>query len=185
MYPRIGAAISPFNAWVISQGMKTLHLRMPQHNHTAQALSEFLEGHPKVARVFYPGLPSHPQHALAKRMMVGFGGMMSFVIKGGDDAATAMTNHLKIGKIGTSFGQAETMIETGWMSHYEWSMDERIRFGMYPGFVRVSTGLEDVEDLIADFDQALAQVEVDESVQWDTTGQESDLEWKPTVTTME
>jgi methionine-gamma-lyase len=181
LYPRIGAAISPFNAWLISQGLKTLHLRMPQHNQTTQALSEFLEGHPKVARVFYPGLPSHPQHELAKRMMTGFGGMMSFVVKGGDEAATKMTNQLKIGKIGTSFGQAETMIETGWMSHYEWPMEERIRFGLYPGFVRVSTGLEDAEDLIADFDQALAQIEVDET----ETLPEPVLEWKPKITTME
>lgn len=185
LYPRIGAAISPFNAWLIQQGLKTLHLRMPQHNQTTQALAEYLERHPKVARVFYPGLRSHPQHELAKRMMSGFGGMMSFVIKGGDEAATAMTNHLKVGKIGTSFGQAETMIETGWMSHYEWSMEERTRFGIFPGFVRVSTGLEDVEDLIADFDQALAQIEVDESVQLNLENVESDLEWKPVVTTME
>jgi methionine-gamma-lyase len=96
-----------------------------------------------------------------------------------------MTNHLKIGGIGTSFGQAETMIETGWMSHYEWSMEERIRFGMFPGFVRVSTGLEDADDLIADFDQALAQIDIDESFQLDFESVDSDLEWKPVVTTME
>ncbi len=186
LYPRIGPAISPFNAWLIHQGLKTLHLRMPRHNETTAALAEHLEKHPKVARVFYPSLKSHPQHELATRMMPnGFGGMMSFVIKGGDDAATAMTNHLKIGGIGTSFGQAETMIETGWMSHYEWSMEERIRFGMFPGFVRVSTGLEDADDLIADFDQALAQIDVDESFQLDFESVDSDLEWKPVVTTME
>jgi cystathionine beta-lyase/cystathionine gamma-synthase len=185
LYPRIGAAISPFNAWLILQGLKTLHLRVPRHNQTTQALSEYLEGHPKVARVNYPGLPSHPQHEMAKRMMKGFGGMMSFVVKGGDEAATAMTNHLKLGKIGTSFGQAETMIETGWMSHYEWSMDERIRFGLYPGFVRVSAGLEDAEDLIADFEQALAQIDVDENETLQEEPEEDELEWKPTITTME
>ncbi len=185
LYPRIGAAISPFNAWLIMQGLKTLHLRMPRHNQTTQILAEHLEKHPKVARVFYPGLPSHPQYELAKRMMSGFGGMMSFVVKGGDDEATAMTNHLKIGKIGTSFGQAETMIETGWMSHYEWSTEDRIRFGIYPGFVRVSTGLEDADDLIADFDQALAQIKVDESIQFVEAPKDPDLEWKPTVTTKE
>jgi methionine-gamma-lyase len=185
LYPRIGAAISPFNAWLILQGLKTLHLRMPRHNQNAQALSEYLEGHPKVARVFYPGLSSHPQHKLAKQMMAGFGGMMSFVMKGGDDAATAMTNHLKVCKIGTSFGQAETMIETGWMSHYEWSMEDRISFGLYPGFVRVSTGLEDADDLIADFDQALDQIEVDVNEKLPEVAGEASLEWKPTVTTME
>jgi methionine-gamma-lyase len=185
LYPRIGAAISPFNAWLILQGLKTLHLRVPRHNQTTQALSEYLEGHPKVARVNYPGLPSHPQHEMAKRMMKGFGGMMSFVVKGGDEAATAMANHLKLGKIGTSFGQAETMIETGWMSHYEWSMDERIRFGLYPGFVRVSPGLEDADDLIADFEQALAQIDVDENGTLPEAPEEVELEWKPTITTME
>lgn len=185
LYPRIGAAISPFNAWLILQGLKTLHLRVPRHNQTTQSLAEFLEGHPKVARVNYPGLSSHPQHELAKRMMSGFGGMMSFVVKGGDEAATEMTNHLKIGKIGTSFGQAETMVETGWMSHYEWSMDDRIRFGIFPGFVRVSPGLEDVDDLIADFDQALAQIEVDETETITEAVGEAELEWKPTITTME
>ncbi len=185
LYPRIGAAISPFNAWLIMQGLKTLHLRVPRHNQTTQALAEFLEKHPKVAHVFYPGLPSHPQYELAKRMMSGFGGLLSFVVKGGDPAATAMANWLKIGKIGTSFGQAETMVETGWMSHYEWSMDERIRFGIYPGFVRVAPGLEDAEDLIADFDQALAQIQVDETAVLPELKKEMELEWKPTVTTME
>ncbi|OGO31444.1 MAG: hypothetical protein A2136_10170 [Chloroflexi bacterium RBG_16_54_11] len=185
LYPRIGCAISPFNAWLVMQGLKTLHLRMLRHNQSAQALAEFLEGHPKVARVFYPGLPSHPQHELARRMMSGFGGMMSFVVKGGDKAATAMTNALKVCKIGTSFGQAETMIETGWMSHYEWSMEDRISFGLYPGFVRVSTGLEDADDLIADFDQALTQIEVDVNERLPEPASESRLEWKPTITTKE
>ena len=185
LYPRIGAAISPFNAWLIIQGLKTLHLRIPQHNKTTQALSEFLEGHPKVAKVNYPGLPSLPHYEMAQKVMKGFGGMMSFVVKGGDEAATAMTNHLKLAKIGTSFGQAETMVETGWMSHYEWSMDERIRFGLYPGFVRVSAGLENADDLIADFEQALAQIEVDETETLPEAPAEAELEWKPVITTME
>jgi len=185
IYPRIGAAISPFNAWLILQGLKTLHLRVPQHNRSTQALAEYLEGNPKVARVFYPGLPSHPHYELAKRLMSGFGGMLSFVVKGGDKSATAMTNKLKICKIGTSFGQAETMVETGWMSHYEWSMEDRIRFGLYPGFVRISTGLEDAEDLIADFEQALAQIEVDVNEKLIEPVGKPELEWKPTITKME
>ncbi len=185
LYPRIGAAISPFNAWLVLQGLKTLHLRVPQHNHNAQALAEYLEGHPKVARVFYPGLPSHPHYEIARRLLSGCGGMISFVIKGGDEVATIMANKLKICKIGTSFGQAETMIETGWMSHYEWSMEDRIKFGMYPGFIRVSTGLEDAEDLIADFEQALAQTEVDLNWKLPEPAEKPALEWKPTITTME
>jgi cystathionine beta-lyase/cystathionine gamma-synthase len=185
LYPRIGAAISPFNAWLIMQGLKTLHLRMPRHNQNAQDLATYLEGHPKVARVNYPGLASHPQHELAKRMMSGFGGMMSFVVRGGDEAGTALTNKLKLGRIGTSFGQAETMIETGWMSHYEWSIEDRVRFGIPPGFVRVSVGLEETDDLIADFEQALDQVEVDDSKTILELAGAGELEWKPTVTTME
>lgn len=185
LYPRIGPAISPFNAWAVMQGLKTLHLRMPRHNQTAQGLAEYLETHPKVHKVYYPGLPSHPRHKLAKQMMSGYGGMMSFVVKGGEDAATKMTNHLKICKIGTSFGQAETMIETGWMSHYEWTMEDRISFGLYPGFVRVSTGLEDTDDLIADFEQALAQIDVDVNEKLAEPTKKPQLEWKPTITTKE
>jgi methionine-gamma-lyase len=185
IYPRIGAAISPFNAWLISQGLKTLPLRMEQHHRTTQALSEYLERHPKIHCVFYPGLPSHPHHEIAKRLMSGYGGMMSFVVKGGDAAATAMTNKLKICTVGTSFGQAETMIETGWMSHYEWTMEDRIKFGMYPGFVRVSTGLEDTEDIIADFEQALAQLDVDVNEKLPEAPKDIPLEWQPTITTME
>lgn len=183
LYPRIGAALSPFNAWLIGQGLKTLHLRVPRHNDTTQKLSEYLETHPKVHRVNYLGLPSHPQHELAKKTMRGFGGMMSFVVKGGDEAATAMTNCLQIGKVGTSFGQAETMVETGWMSHYEWSMEERSRFGIFPGFVRVSPGLEEADDLIADFEQALASINVD--VNEKLVEVDTQAEWKPTITTME
>jgi cystathionine beta-lyase/cystathionine gamma-synthase len=184
LYPRIGAAISPFNAYMVTQGLKTLHLRMPRHNENAQKLSEYLEGHPKVHKVNYPGLKSHPQYELAHRLMSGFGGMLSFVVKGGDAVGTAVTNCLKIGKVGTSFGQAETMVETGWMSHYEWSMEERTRFGVNPGFVRVSVGLEDPEDLIADFEQALAQVDVDVNEKLVEAG-EGEAEWKPAITTME
>jgi methionine-gamma-lyase len=185
LYPRIGAALSPFNAWLVLQGLKTLHLRVPQHNRTTQALAEYLESHPKVGRVFYPGLPSHPHYEIARRLLSGYGGMMSFVVKGGDDVATAMVNRLKICQIGTSFGQAETMIETGWMSHYEWSMEDRIKFGMYPGFIRVSTGLEDADDLIADFEQALAQTEVDPNWKLPEPAEKPALEWKPTITKME
>jgi cystathionine beta-lyase/cystathionine gamma-synthase len=185
LYPRIGPAISPFNAWLIMQGLKTLHLRMPQHNNSTQALAEFLEKHPKVLKVNYPGLPSHPQYELAHKLMSGFGGMLSFVVKGGDANGTALTNLLKIGKVGTSFGQAETMVETGWMSHYEWSMEDRIHFGLYPGFVRVSVGLEEAEDLIADFEQALAQLDVNPEEMLPVSAREMELEWKPVVTKME
>lgn len=185
LYPRIGPAISPFNAWLVLQGLKTLHLRVPRHNDTTAKLSEYLSTHPKVHVVNYPTLKDHPQHEFGAKHMKGFGGMMSFAMKGGDDAATRMCNKLKVCKIGTSFGQAETMVETGWMSHYEWSMEDRIKFGLYPGFVRVSCGLEDADDLIADFEQALAQIDVDLDEKLPEAPKETELEWKPTITTME
>ena len=159
-YGKMGAAISPFNAWLMLQGLKTLHLRMAQHNKTAQKIAEFLEAHPKIESVYYPGLPSHPQHELAKKMMSGFGGIVSFIVKGDDDSATTMVNNMKFLCIGTSFGQAETLIETGLMVYYGMSMKERGLFGVSEGFIRMAIGLEDSEDLIRDLDQALAEVKV-------------------------
>lgn len=159
-YGKVGSAISPFNAWLILQGLKTLHLRMAQHNKTAQLVAEFLEKHPKIELVYYPGLPSHPQHNLAKKMMTGFGGIVSFIVKGGDEAATTMVNNMKYIFIGTSFGQAETLIETGLMVYYGMSLKERAAFGVSEGFVRMAIGLEESSDVISDLDQALAKVEV-------------------------
>lgn len=157
-YGKIGSAISPFNAWIILQGLKTLHLRMAQHNKTAQIAAEFLEAHPKVESVYYPGLPGHPQHELAKKMMSGFSGIVSFILKDGDEAATTLVNSMKLLNIGTSFGQAETLIETGLMVYYGMSMEERASFGVSDGFIRMAVGLEESEDLIGDLDQALAKV---------------------------
>jgi methionine-gamma-lyase len=140
--------------------LKTLHLRVAQHNKTAQAVAEFLEAHPKIEWVRYPGLPSHPHHELAKRIMSGFGGIVVFTLKGGDEAATVMTNNMKYLGIGTSFGQAETLLETGYMVFYGWTMEQRATFGVPDGFVRLAVGLEDTDDLIADLDQALSKVKV-------------------------
>ena len=160
IYGKVGSALSPFNAWLVLQGLKTLHLRVAQHNKTAQAVAEFLEAHPKIEWVRYPGLPSHPHHELAKRIMSGFGGIVVFTLKGGDEAATVMTNNMKYLGIGTSFGQAETLLETGYMVFYGWTMEQRATFGVPDGFVRLAVGLEDTDDLIADLDQALSKVKV-------------------------
>jgi len=159
-YGKIGSAISPFNAWIILQGLKTLHLRMAQHNKTSQMVAEYLEAHSKIEKVYYPGLPSHPQHERAKKIMSGFSGIVSFIVKGGDEAATTMINNMKLLGIGTSFGQTETLSETGLMVYYGMSMKERELFGVGDGFVRMAIGLENSEDLINDLDQALSKVKL-------------------------
>ena len=160
-YGKIGTAMSPFNAWLTLQGLKTLHLRMEQHNKNGQAVAEFLSDHPKIDWVRYPGLPDHPQYERAQNVMSGFAGMVVFTLKGGDDASTIMTDNMKYLGIGTSFGQAETLCETGYMVFYGMTMEERAEFGVPDGFVRLSVGLEDTDDLIADLAQALDKVPED------------------------
>ena len=181
IYGKVGSALSPFNAWLILQGLKTLHLRMAQHNKTAQAAAEFLEAHPKIEWVSYPGLPSHPQHELAKRMMSGFAGIVAFTLKGGDEAAITMTNSMKYLGIGTSFGQAETLLENGQMVYYGMTMEERTAFGVPDGFVRLAVGLEDTDDLIADLDQALSKVKVTRKARAPETGPQLEGVFRPTV----
>lgn len=180
-YGKVGSALSPFNAWLILQGLKTLHLRMAQHNKTAQAAAEYLEAHPKIEWVSYLGLPSHPQHELAKRMMSGSSGIVVFTLKGGDEASTIMTDNMKYLGIGTSFGQAETLLESGYMVYYGMSMEERTAFGVPDGFVRLAVGLEDTNDVIADLDQALDKVTVTEKARVATAGPQLDGVFRPMV----
>ena len=181
IYGKVGSALSPFNAWLILQGLKTLHLRMAQHNKTAQAAAEFLEAHPRIEWVSYPGLPSHPQHELAKRTMSGFAGIVAFTLKGGDEAAITMTNSMKYLGIGTSFGQAETLLENGHMVYYGMTMEERAAFGVPDGFVRLAVGLEDTDDLIADLDQALSKVKVTRKARVPEAGPQLEGVFRPTV----
>jgi len=180
-YGKIGSALSPFNAWLVLQGMKTLHLRMAQHNKTAQAVAEYLEAHPKIESVSYPGLPSHPQYEIAQRTMLGFAGIVAFVLKGGDKAATTMTDNMRYLGIGTSFGQPETLLETGHMVYYGMSMEERTAFGVPDGFVRLAVGLEDTDDLVADLDQALDKVQVTGRAQVTRTGPQLEGVFRPTA----
>lgn len=180
-YGKVGSALSPFNAWLILQGLKTLHLRMAQHNKTAQAVAEFLEAHPKIEWVSYPGLPSHPQHEIAKRIMSGFAGIVSFTLKGGDEAATIMTDNMKYLGIGTSFGQPETLLESGYMVYYGMTMEERAAFGVPDGFVRLAVGLEDTDDLIADLAQALDKVKITKKARVTETGPQLEGVFRPTV----
>ena len=181
IYGKVGSALSPFNAWLILQGLKTLHLRMAQHNKTAQAAAEFLEAHPKIEWVSYPGLPSHPQHELAKRIMSGFAGIVAFTLKGGDEAAITMTDSMKYLGIGTSFGQAETLLENGHMVYYGMTMEERTIFGVPDGFVRLAVGLEDTDDLIADLDQALSKVTITRKARVTQMGPQLEGVFRPTV----
>ena len=153
----IGAVPSPFDCWLTLSGVKTLHLRMARHAASAQAVAEYLEGHPKVARVVYPGLASHPQHATAKAQMSGFSGMISFELKDGIPAGKAVMNNVKLASLAESLGSVETMItHPATMTHAEVPAEDRQARGLSDGLVRLSVGIEDVDDIIADLDQALA-----------------------------
>ncbi len=152
----IGAVPSPFDCWLTLAGVKTLHLRMARHAENAQRVAEFLEAHDKVARVIYPGLPSHPQHAVAKAQMSGFSGMISFELTGGIAAGTALMNGVELCALAESLGAVETMItHPATMTHAEVPEAERRARGLSDGLVRLSVGIEDCDDIIADLAQAL------------------------------
>ncbi len=152
----IGAVPSPFDSWLCLLGLKTLHLRMYRHAENAQRVAEFLENHDKVARVSYPGLPSHPQHEVARAQMSGFSGMISFELTGGIPAGTALMNGVELCGLAESLGAVETMItHPATMTHAEVPADERAARGLTDGLVRLSVGIEDVEDIIEDLSQAL------------------------------
>jgi cystathionine beta-lyase/cystathionine gamma-synthase len=157
----VGAVPSPFDCWLTMVGLKTLSLRMARHSASALRIARYLEDHPKVARVAYPGLPSHPLHAVAVRQMEhGFSGMISFELKGGIPAGTKLMNSVKLCALAESLGSVETMItHPATMTHAEVPEEERKARGLSDGLVRLSVGIEDVEDVIEDLDQALAKVE--------------------------
>lgn len=154
-----GGCISPFNAWLLIRGLKTLTIRMERHSKNAGEIARFLESHPKIADVMYPGLPNHPQYEIAKRQMRDFGGMIAFEMKGGKEAGKRLMNSVKICVLTISLGDIDTLIEhPASMTHSTYSEDELRNVGITPGLVRLSVGLEDVEDLIRDLDQALKKV---------------------------
>ena len=151
-----GGVISPFNAWLTLHGVATLPLRFERHCANAHALAEFLENHSAIERVHYPGLPSHPQHALAKQQMNNFGGMVSFELKGGVEAGEKLVNQVELCALAVSLGDVRTLIcHSASTTHLHVSPEARRRAGITDGLVRVSVGLEEVEDVIADLDQAL------------------------------
>ncbi len=150
-----GAILSPFDSWLILRGTKTLPLRMAQHNINGQALAEYLVGHPSVKAVLYPGLPSHPQHALAKRQMKGFGGMLTFDV-GSLDAAYDVCKRVRLMALAESLGGVETLIShPASMTHASVPAERRVKIGLTDGLVRISAGIEDPADLIEDLAQAL------------------------------
>lgn len=151
-----GASLSPFNAFLIIRGMKTLEIRMEKHCKNAMAVAEFLEAHPLVEKVYYPGLKSFPQYELAKKQMSLSGGIIAFEIKGGIEEGKKFLNSTELCSIAVSLGDAETLIEhPASMTHSPYSEEERLEAGITDGLVRLAVGLENVEDIIADLDQAL------------------------------
>lgn len=152
----IGATPGPFDSWLVLRGIKTLAIRMKKHEENAIKIAEFLEKHPKVKKVNYPGLKSHPQHELAKKQMTGFGGMISFEINGGYDFARKVVESTKIFALAESLGGVESLIgHPVTMTHAGVPKDRREKIGITDSLVRISVGIEDVDDLITDLKQAL------------------------------
>jgi cystathionine gamma-lyase len=151
----IGAVISPMDSFMVLRGTKTLHVRMDRHEQNARTISAWLETHKQVERVIYPGLESHPQHALAKKQMRGFGGMMSFVLKGTLDQARRFLSACQIFTLAESLGGVESLIEhPAIMTHASVPAETRAKLGIADGFIRLSVGIEDVADLQADLEAA-------------------------------
>ncbi len=152
-----GAVNAPHNVYLLERGLKTFELRMQRHNANGQAVAEFLESHPRVERVYYPGLASHPYYEVAQRTMRGFGGLVTFLVKNADWRATAaVVDAVRIPRIAPSLGGVESLIEQPLvMSYYECTPEDRRRFGIPDNMIRLSCGIENTEDLVADLKQAL------------------------------
>jgi methionine-gamma-lyase len=162
MLVHLGGAMSPFNAWLIMRGLATLPLRMERHCQNALQVARFLDDHPRVKRVVYPGLESHPHHELARRQMSAFGGMLTFQLKGGLGAAVTLAEKIRLFKYATSLGHAHSLlfyyptdIYVDDVSYLSAAQKRRIREWMGDGIVRASIGLENAQDLIADLSRAL------------------------------
>jgi cystathionine beta-lyase/cystathionine gamma-synthase len=153
-----GQAPDPFACWLLERGLKTIDVRVKRQNESAMRIAEWCSRRPEVAKVHYPGLPTHPDHEIAKAILDGFGGMLGIELKGGGPAAVRFARALKVFSYASSLGGTESLvIEPRYSSHEHLSPDERARIGIPDGFLRVSVGIENVEDLIADIEQALQQ----------------------------
>ena len=154
----IGGVLSPFDSFLVLRGLKTLGVRMERHAQNAKIIAEFLSGHEKVEKVTWPGLPTHPQHELAKKQMKGFGGMQTFVIKGGLEAADRFLRKVKVFALAESLGGVESLIEhPAIMTHASIPKETREQLGISDGLIRLSVGIEDARDLVEDLRQALAE----------------------------
>ena len=154
-----GAVLGPQDAYYIIRGMKTFEIRMERHCKNAKKVVEFLNKHPKIERVYYPGLETHPGHEIAKKQMKDFGAMISFELKGGFEAGKTLLNNLKLCSLAVSLGDTETLIQhPASMTHSPYTKEEREAAGITDGLVRLSVGLENVEDIIEDLEQGLEKI---------------------------
>lgn len=153
----VGAVPAPMDCFLVMRGLKTLHVRMERHAENAMKVAEYLEKHPKIERVIYPGLKSHPQHELARKQMKGFGGMITFFIKGGLPEARSFLEKVRLFTLAESLGGVESLIEhPAIMTHASVPAENRKALGIHDNLVRVSVGIEDVKDLLKDLEQALS-----------------------------
>jgi len=156
MLNHLGGVIPPFEAFLVLRGIKTLSIRMKKHNENAQKIAEYLEAHHAVSWVKYPGLPSHPQHEIARKQMDGYSGIISFELKGGLTAGKNMMNSVKVAQLAVSLGGVESLIQhPASMTHAGMPKELREQAGITDGLVRLSVGIEDVDELIADLDQSM------------------------------
>jgi len=157
----LGGIISPLNAWLLVRGLKTLAIRMERHQETALEVAKYLNFHPKVRRVWYPGLTTHPQYELVKKQMTGFGGIVSFEIKGGRKAGETLMNNVHLFTLAVSLGDVDSLIEhPASMTHSTYGQQDLKKCGISEEFVRLSVGIEDRHDLIDDLSQALRKVKI-------------------------
>ena len=154
----MGAVNSPHNCYLLERGLKTFELRMKQHNENGQQVAEYLESHPSVSRVLYPGLESHPYHAIATQTMRGYGGLITFEVADADWKQTArVVDAAKLARIAPSLGGVESLIEQPLvMSYWGYSPEDRASFGITDNMIRLACGIENYQDIIADLEQALA-----------------------------
>lgn len=154
-----GGVMSPFNAWLLLRGLKTLGVRMAKHNENGMRVAEFLAGHPKISKVFYPGLKTHPQYLIAQRQMSGFGSMIAIEMKDGREAGRKLLNNIRLCVCAVSLGDTATLIEhPASMTHSTYSKEELREAGIKEGLVRISVGIEDSKDIINDLSQALSKI---------------------------
>jgi cystathionine gamma-synthase len=159
MLMTLGGICDPNTAFLLARGMKTLGLRVAKQNQGGQMVADFLESHPKIQRTYYPGLESHPSHDVAKKLMGGFGGVVTFLVDGDLKTTASFINHLQIPRLAPSLGGVESLVDqVAVMSFWNLSRDERESMGITDNLVRFALGIEDAEDLIADLEQALAKI---------------------------